>query len=756
MLLKIYGVVQGVGFRPTVFRVAQSLGLRGYVKNAGRYVEVSIDRGHEKFIAALRAALPPLARIDRVEIDKSDRSAARRSVFSIMHSSAAGGAGHGPAIPSDTALCPDCMKDILSRANRRHMYAFTNCTDCGARYSVIRATPFDRRNTSMAPFPLCPECRREYENPADRRFHAQTISCSDDGPKYTLYGKNAKAIRSADPIKDFANKLDGGAIGVLKGWGGMHIVCTVAQAARLRKWYGRPQKPFAVMARDIDAARRYAEIGPETQALLSSPQRPIVLAPQKGSAAGRKMVDAVSPGLPSIGNYLPYAGTHHVLFSHLKSDCLIMTSANPKGEPMIIENRKAFSLGLDCYLLHNREIVNRIDDSVTIPRPGGAYYIRRSRGCVPQAIEAGHSRAVVSLGAEENICSAVSCAGLLYASQYIGDSSHYGVLEFERQATRHLMRLVGVNKPEAIGIDLHPQYATRRLGGEMAREHGAKLVEVQHHWAHAASLLADANIEGPLPVLALDGTGWGPDGTVWGGEVLIAGRKSYRRIGSLQPFPLIGGDAAAKDPRRLVLALQEASGSGVTYFRGTEREILLKLAKKSARTSSMGRLLDALSCRLGICETMTYDGEPAMKLERCLIEPVPTRKKPAMKNPFPCAATQRESPGIRVVQTVPLYAELEALLGKTRGRSSAARDGAAYYFVNEVIKSLAEIACDAAEDEGLKSVGITGGVSYNLPITAMFCDFVRARGLAPVLHSRVPNGDGGISTGQNVIVGNLI
>jgi hydrogenase maturation protein HypF len=750
MKLLIYGIVQGVGFRPAVYRVARSLGLKGYVRNNGSNVEIVVNRNHEKFMAKLRGGLPPLARIDRVEMHRDDRKREAYSEFIIVRSSGGRASVKNPSIPPDTALCGDCIGEVLRPLDRRYLYPFTNCTNCGARFSVISALPYDRENTSMEPFKLCAECRREYKDPENRRFHAQTISCPGDGPKYGLFDSKKQPVKADEPIKKFAQFIDEGKIGVAKGWGGMHIICSLKQVGRLRRWYGRPQKPFAIMVRDIETARKYAEVDSDAEKLLVSPERPILLVCKKERGTSKNTIEAVSPGLGSIGVYLPYSGLHYILFRHLRCDAIISTSANPKGEPMLTRNSDAFSLGLDCYLLHNREIVNRVDDSVVIPYGGRAFFIRRSRGYIPQALEIGHQRSVVCFGAQENVTSSVSRNGSLYISQYIGDTTHYNVMRFLDSATGHLARLVGAGSISAVGTDLHPQYPSRALAKEWSERHNAKLVEVQHHWAHAASLLLDNRTSGPIVALTLDGAGYGPDGTVWGGEVLVADYKKFERVGTLERFPLIGGDAAVRDPRRLVFALHEMLGTDPPFFDEKTAQVLEKLGKKSIRTSSMGRVLDALSCRLGVCLSMTYDGEPAMKLERYLSPPGDARSR----NEF---ATDISSSGdLKTVRILPLFEELEDLLKRKDAASGKTKNAIAHYFVNEIIKNLVEIASDEADKRGIGQIGLTGGVSYNLPITRMVVDFVRARGLIPVLHSRVPNGDGGISAGQNAVVGNLI
>jgi len=748
-----FGVVQGVGFRPTAYRVAKAMGLKGYVRNNGSNVEVVVDGNAQEYVEAFRKALPPLARIEDVKFEKIDEEAVRKALgrsgnidFGIVHSRS--GARDSP-IPPDTAMCEPCRMEILDKRNRRFGFPFTNCTDCGARFSVIRDVPYDRKNTSMDVFKLCPVCQSEYRNPEDRRFHAQTISCPSDGPRYRLYDGNGKKVRTEEPMADAARRLDAGEMGVLKGWGGMHIACRLEECGRLREWYKRPAKPFAVMFRDLGTVKEYASVDDFAKKMLTSPQRPIVLLPRKA-----KCPEMLSPGLGNVGCYLPYSGLHHILFSMMSAGALIMTSANPAGEPMLLENGEAFSLGLDFCLLHDRGIVNRVDDSVLIPFRGRKFFIRKSRGWVPDGISVPYNCRVLSMGAERNVTSAISRDGKLYATQYVGNTTRYNVGLFQRHATGYLMRLLGVDSVAEVVVDLHPQYATRKLGFEMASEFKVGVRQVQHHWAHAASLMLDNEL-GPdewIICISVDGAGYGPDGTVWGGEVLLAGYSGYERVGTLEDFPLIGGDAAVRDPPRLVLALLEQAGVDWRSWPlhgligGQNVGVLRKVSKTSARTSSLGRVLDALSCYLGFGTARTYDGEPAMRLERFLELGKASHR---FELDEPKYYDKRKA---RIVKITPLFRQLhEAALRMELDERARADLGRS--FVECLMRQLTDIAIDRAEEEGIRRIGLSGGVSYNLPINEMVIRRVQESGLEPILHGRIPNGDGGISSGQNAIAG---
>lgn len=720
MKITIYGTVQGVGFRPTVYRVAKSLGLRGYVLNAGSSVEIFVDRNHEEFLGRLKKALPPIAKIEKIELERKEGG---YDDFRIVESR---GSASFPSIPVDTAICDECREELFDRKNRRYMYPFTNCTKCGERFSLLRDLPYDRVRTSMNEFPMCPKCRSEYNNPKDRRFHHQTISCATCGPRYTLY--DGEGVKMDGGIETFAGMIDGGAAGIAKSWGGMHIVCTFDKIELARKIRRRRSKPFAIMLRDLKTVKKYAELGEQEKLLLTSPQRPIVLLDKRDST-----LDALSPGLGNIGIYVPYSAFHHVLFHHLRSDGIIMTSTNMPGEPMIIKNEDAFAFGAECYLLHNREIINRVDDSVARIYKNRKFLLRKSRGFVPSMLRVPYEEKILSVGAEENVSVAVSKDGVLYSSQYIGDTKTYATQEFLASGTSFMLRLLGIEEKEidTAVIDLHPRYATRRFGKKFAN-----VMEIQHHWAHAASLMADNGVEDEIVALTLDGTGYGSDGKMWGGEVLRASHEKFERVGALENVPLPGGDAAVNDPKRIVFAIFEKLGIETDYFEDREAEILRKLMPRSPLTSSFGRVLDALSCYLGVCTERTYDGEPAMRLEKYIA-------RGSARYEF-----ETEIKNSRVM-TAPLFERLHGMKIKNeKEKCDVARS-----FVKCLLEGLTGMAIADAKKHNIRFIGITGGVSYNTPIVGMVEKFVRVEGLRLLVHNGIPNGDGGIAVGQNVIAG---
>jgi len=727
MKLIFRGIVQGVGFRPTIYRVAKKLGLKGYVLNKGSEVEIVIDRKSDEFISQVKKQLPSIAKITEVLLAEDSRTF---DDFRILHSTEG---KRQSLIPVDIGICDDCLSELFDPNNIRHHFPFTNCTVCGARFSLINDVPYDRERTSMNKFPLCKTCKKEYENPLNRRYHAQTISCPSCGPTYKLYDKNQSDFGEKDAIKRFAEHIDSGKIGVIKSWGGMHICCKIDEMERFRKWYGRSQKSFAVMVKDIRTAEQYGEITEDERKLLLSTRRPVVL-------VSKKKAEQVSPGLDTIGLYLPYTGLHYLLFSFLKIDSLVMTSANVPGEPMMICNEEAFTLGADVYLLHDRDIPNRIDDSVLRLWKGNTFFLRKSRGFVPEPLDVSYDERVLSVGAGRNICGAVSCSKKVYATQYIGNSKYYSTLEFLEESLRHLMKLtMKEEKMDAVVMDLHPGYDSRKVAQRLSKELLTPLFEVQHHWAHAASLLIDNRID-ESAVLALDGLGYGSDGTFWGGEVLVSNFEVFKRVGHLENIPLLGGDKATIDPRRLVFAIFSRLGKE-KYFTGREADILKKMMGKAPLSSSIGRFMDALSCYLDICTKRTYDGEPAMKLEKYLIKG---------KKKYSFDTEVKNS----TVSTIDLFRQLEEKIKKPLSKKEKA--DLSYSIVKTIVDELTGIAIQHAESEGIKHIGLTGGCSYNIPITMMVEKRVEEAGLTLAVHTNVPNGDGGISVGQNAIAGHKL
>jgi hydrogenase maturation protein HypF len=730
--LFLYGTVQGVGFRPTVHRVATAMGLPGYVRNNGANVEVCIPGGEAEakgFLERLREELPPLAEVTSYDIQDGEPDT---DGFVIVTSS------EGPRlsiIPPDTAVCERCMAEFQDRSDRRHHHPFLNCTDCGARFSVIRDLPYDRPLTSMAPFPMCADCEAEYRDPATRRFHAQTTNCPVCAPRYMLLDRGGREV-TGDPFEGFAAAVAGGSLGVMKGWGGMHIVCLPEVVEALRERYHRPAKPFAVLVRDMEAAHRLADMTPGEEEVLTSHVRPIVLVHKRDA----RSLKGVAPGLGNVGLMLPYTPSQMLLFTHMETDALVFTSANLPGEPIVMTREQALALDLDVYLLHDREIIQRADDSVVKVRGDRRLFIRRSRGVVPTPVDAGHGRSVLAVGAQLNVSAALTKEGKMFLTQYIGDSGKHPTQRFLGDAVAHFRRMFGIDRVEAVAADMHPNYSTLRIARRWAEEEDAPLVRVQHHHAHAASLLLDTGRDEAV-VLTIDGLGYGDDGVLWGGEVLACDRSTYKRVAHLEELPVVGGERAVFEPRRLVWAahrLLERDDWPDGTASPEEDRVWSQALAGSPRTSGMGRFLDLVSVYLGVSERMTYDGEPAMRLE-------PLLERGSHRPEWDFRVERTTSGRVGTLSVLSTLFHLDLV-------SERDRADAAYCAVEAVLFGLADAAADEAERRDVP-VGLTGGVAYSLPIVDLIASRVETRGLELLLHDRIPPGDGGISAGQALVAG---
>lgn len=716
MRIVIRGIVQGVGFRPAVYRAALSVGAKGTVRNAGASVVIETDKPKE-LTTAILDNLPPLANITSME--QSESEVRDWDGFSIVGSTSE---ERGIGIPADSAICGNCLEEMMGKG-RRSNYPFTTCTDCGARYTLMEDAPYDRKNTSMEPFEMCADCAREYNDPDDRRFHHQTVCCPRCGPTYRFVDADGKT-QTEKPVEALAHVIRGGGIGVVKGWGGMHICSSLKSVIRMRAFTKRPEKPFAVMVRDMEAARKYGSLTRAEEDALRSPARPIVLVEKNDLG----ILEHISPGLDNVGLFLPYAGVHHMLFNLTGEDALIMTSANEPGVPMAIDDSAALEIWADGYLLHNQPIINRLDDSVIRFHSKERCFIRKSRGFVPGWIPSHFTKGkpVVAFGAQENLTSSVFLDGRIHTTQHIGDGNSYGVVDYQESATRSLINMLGC-KPETVVADLHPRYSNKKLAKSFASEIDAEYLEVQHHWAHAASLMAEHKIDEAV-VLCMDGTGYGTDGNAWGGEVLVSTFDSFERAAHLQGIPLIGGEAAVRDIRRLRFAIDQINGVESNAVDHDEMEDMKKMVSGSIQSTSVGRFMDALSYSLGICDYRTYDGEPAMKLERALMHGMKLQGFEAeVKN--------------GVVMTAPLFMNWP----------KAPITNIALSVVDAAITALTMEACDAAEDAGIKYIGLSGGSTYNTMVREIVGKVAKSRGFDIIAHGAIPNGDGGISVGQAAI-----
>ncbi|MEM1689627.1 MAG: carbamoyltransferase HypF [Candidatus Hadarchaeales archaeon] len=752
----VRGLVQGVGFRPFCHRLASKLGLAGTVRNlgdAGVHLILEGEKGKiEEFLETMFHDHPPLAKILEVEV----RLSKARGEFKefIVSKSEPSSFGKISLVPPDITICEKCLSEIENPSDRRYRYPFTTCVDCGPRFTIIESLPYDREGTSMKDFPLCSDCSLEYHNPEDRRYRAEPTCCPKCGPKVFLLNSDGRPISAGDPLLETAKLLDEGFIVAIKGIGGTHVAAKTTDddvLIRLRKNFCRPQQPFAVMSLNLERIRTFAEVDQKAESLLASVQRPIVLLKKKRDFP---LSDLVSPGLDTIGVMLPYSGIHHLILSEGKDPAYIMTSANLPGLPMVIDNSEALSAlrGLvDYFLLHDRRIVNRCDDSVVRFTADGYVFIRRSRGYAPLPLEMKFrfGKGIAALGGDLCVTGAVTKDGKCFLTQHIGDVSKFETLLYLRAAVHRLIDLLKIEKIDVVVCDMHPAYSTTGEAKRLADETGAEIVQVQHHHAHLAGLAAEYGLDELLGIAA-DGAGYGLDGTIWGGEVLLIQKERFEKIGGLKACSMPGGDLATIYPARMVagilwdaLSKEELREILVEFclqgFPRGEKEIEVLLAQLNRKvnvplTSSLGRLLDASSCLLGICSARTYEGEPAMKLEALASAGDPSRFRPEI-----------ERSGNFVDQASLLLQVVEALRAGVKKSDIAAGVQAS------VARALAEIAVEKAEELGIKTVGVSGGVFYNDAIARTVKEVVERRGLRFLISRQIPLGDGGISAGQAVV-----
>ena len=638
--LKITGIVQGVGFRPFIYRLAREFNLKGYVKNLGGCeVEVFIEGWRDDvacFLSKLMVRKPPTSIIDEVEITFTESEGLEKFYIekSGLESSLLS------MIPPDIGICDECLREILDPKSRWYLYPFNSCVWCGPRFSMIEEVPYDRDNTSMRDFPLCNECLREYHDPNNiRRFHAQGISCPKCGPKVKLYDKHGYPIEANDPIGEAAKLIDEGYIVAIKGLGGYHIAALASDddtVLKLRLRKNRPQKPFALMALNIDVVKKISNPTKKHLELLLSPQKPIVLVPSREDTPVSRYV---APGLDMLGIMLPYTGLHYLLLMQTKDKYLIMTSGNPKGKPICIDESEAFNKlkGIvDYFLVHNRRIINRVDDSVVRLTLGEPVFLRRSRGYAPTWIKTKirFEKPVIALGAELTNTASIAYRNYIIPTQYVGDMDEFENVEFLESALKFLLKTYNIDISNSIIVsDLNPAYATTILAEKYHKEYGAPVIKVQHHHAHIASAMVEYGVhetDRRAIGIAIDGFGLGLDGMAWGGEILEVSYKGFKRLGQLEYQPLPGGDVSVIWPARILVSiLGRILDENEVYHLASklkiieklkygfkELQLLLKQCKRvKLYTSGMGRILDVVSTLLNICWYRSYEGEPAMKLE---------------------------------------------------------------------------------------------------------------------------------------------
>jgi len=758
--IAVTGLVQGVGFRPFIYRLATHHGLTGFVRNmgdAGVQVVVEGDkRAIEKFVNSLHPEQPPLARIEDIRVAWRN-STNEFTIFKVVPSEMAS-LELPSVVPPDLALCDDCLHEMLDPSDRRYNYPFITCVNCGPRFTIIEELPYDRPRTSMKAFPLCTDCLHEYQDPPDRRYHAEPTCCSTCGPRMKLYDAEGNPIDVLEPLREVARLLDGGSVVAIKGIGGIHIASKTTEdgvLARMRRAFNRFQQPFAIMSKDIGTIRTFAEVGKAEVELLTSFRRPIVVLQRSNDYM---LSELVAPGLDSVGVMLPYSGIHHLILSYGKDPAYVMTSANIAGLPMIIDNAEAFRKlrgGVDYFLLHNRLIVNRCDDSVIKDIDGKPEFLRRSRGYVLEPVKLAFTsdKKVLAVGAELNVTCSVLTGDRCFSSQHIGDTTKVETLKYMQSAVEQLIHLLNLDSVDIVVHDLHPNYATTRIAPRMAKKLGARTLAVQHHHAHLVALMAECGLS-EFVGIAADGVGYGSDGTIWGGEVMLADLNSFKRVGGLMSQRMPGGDLAAIFPARMVAGIlwQQLGREELervldefcaSSFRRGKREVDIVIRQLERdlnvfQTSSCGRVLDAIACLLGICDERTYEGEPAIKLEAAANKgnAGEARLEPVIE----------KVDGMVVVNTSRLLVDV---LDALRARVSRRHIAAAAQRV--IARGLASVAIDAASSKGIEVVGGSGGVFYNRAITAAVRREVEKAGLRFVQHELLPPGDGGISVGQAII-----
>ena len=733
------GIVQGVGFRPYIYRLAVDLNLNGYVRNLGNVVEIIIEgENTDLFIKRLPCELPPIAKIDSMIVEDIDVT--NYADFEIMES---GDSYSGiSVIPPDIAICDKCLEEIRNPDDRRYKYPFNACTDCGPRFTVIESVPYDRIRTSMDEFPLCDDCLVEYREPLNRRYHGEAICCGDCGPQMEIYEGSVK-LDVENPIKVGADKLKEGKILAIKGIGGTHLVVDAYndEAIReLRHRLNRPNQAFAVMAKDLESVQNYAELSEKEISTITSNKRPIVILKKNDNYP---FPESLSPGLHNIGVMLPYSPMHYLLFDEGDIDTYVMTSANIPGEPMMITNEEIIGGVNDYSLVHNRKILNRCDDSVIRFRNNELSFIRRSRGYTPEPYEINYDvngANVLALGPELDVTFSIAKDNIAYPSQHIGNTNKPKTLKFLRQAIENMQRITKISEFDVIACDMHPHFFTTRLAHELAEKYDAEVMPIQHHHAHSIALANDHGLE-EMIAIAADGVGYGSDGTSWGGEILYTNINSFERLAHLQRQMMPGGDMATRYPARMLASIlndENLIKNYSKYFKYGETEIknIFKQIESGINvgvTTSTGRVLDSMAVALEVAHERTYEGECSMKLESCAYYATKD-----LEIPF----TIEDN----TMNTTEILKEVVGLYQNGENKADVACAGQ-----NAVAKGLAELAIRAADKKGIEEIGATGGVFYNEAITTTVKNYIEKEGYNFIQHTNTCAGDGSVSLGQAIV-----
>lgn len=729
--VRVTGVVQGVGFRPYVYALARELDLSGHVGNDvhGVFIEVQGD-GVEEFLARLPADAPPLSVIEDITVAEVEPQV--ESGFRIVES-AGSQSGEVTSIPPDTAVCEDCLRELRDPDDRRFGYPFIACTNCGPRYTMVTGLPYDRANTSMADFPLCAACEAEYTDPGSRRYHAQPTACWECGPQLSM------------PVAAVVAALNQGQIVAIKGIGGYHLACDGLDSEavdRLRRRKQRGDKPFAVMVADVSAAERIAVLDSASQELLASPARPVLLLPSRDAG----LQGHVAPGNSFIGVMLAYTPLHHLLFDAGAPAVLVMTSGNVSDEPICIDVQESqMRLGAiaDVFCHHDRVIQVACDDSVfrvigEVPQP-----VRRSRGYTPSPISLPRScPPMIAVGGEIKATAAVASGRRAWLTGHIGDVENLETLQMLERSVGVLADLERV-MPEAVVSDAHPGYMSRTWAARYATDNGIDHIEIQHHHAHLASLMAEHGVDEPVLGMVFDGTGYGVDGTIWGGEILLGGYDGVQRVGHLKPVSLPGGDAAVRFPSRVALAHLFAAGvdpNGTAAAQSTDLRLVQQMLRTGSHctpTTSMGRLFDAVASLLDVRQAVEYEAQAAIELEALAV---------GAADPW---TAQVEWDGDDLV--IDPAGWIRAAVDSHRRLVPVA--AAARAFHAGVAQAVVVAACAVRDREGIGTVGLTGGVFANAVLTTDCVAGLSAAGFRVLVHRIVPPNDGGLALGQVMVAG---
>jgi hydrogenase maturation protein HypF len=746
--IRVTGVVQGVGFRPYVYRLATDRHLSGNIINtpAGVTIEVQGPQDRiEDFVSRLPAEAPALAQVATLQV--RELPCATGESFRILSSRT--GSHASALISPDIAICDDCLRELFDPHDRRYLYPFINCTNCGPRFTIVRDIPYDRARTSMAVFRMCAACRAEYEDPRNRRFHAQPNACWECGPQAQFWSPTGQPLETSKAIETAAEYIHAEKIVAIKGLGGFHLAVDAQNSLavqELRRRKRRWEKPLALMVRNLEAASELCCIDPQSWELLASRQRPIVLLPRKTTAP---VSEAVAPGQSELGLFLPYTPLHHLLFTAGKFPALVMTSGNLSDEPIAIENREAvrrLQNVCDGFLVHDREILLRSDDSVLRCAAGRPRQFRRSRGYVPVPLSL-HREVppILAVGGELKNTICLTRGNLAFLSQHVGDLENAESFSFFREAVSHLTRILEI-QPEIIAYDLHPGYFSTKWALEQA---GARLVGVQHHHAHIASCMAENRVQDNVIGIALDGTGYGTDGQIWGGEAFIGGYEGFQRKAHFAYVPLPGGEAAVRQPWRMALSyLAQTHGEGVFKLRipfmqnldRAKARLVLAMIKQGVNTcftSSCGRLFDAVAALIGIRQEVHYEAQAAMELETAARAAVDSEG-------YPLRLARRS--GGWEIETGPLFDAMVRDLQMNVSVESISRR-----FHNGLVLALLRLACVLRDEFFLNRICLSGGSFNNLILFENLLRALESAGFEVFTHSQVPAGDGGLSLGQALI-----